>query len=40
MKNQVAFEQRLLTYVEARQLVDQAMRLTRWAEGVVSDPLT
>jgi hypothetical protein len=40
MKNQVAYEQRLLTYVEARQLVDQAMRLTRWAEGVVKDHLT
>jgi len=35
MKNQVAYEQRLLTDVEARQLVDQAARLARWAERAV-----
>lgn len=35
MKNQVAYEQRLLTDIEARQLVDQAARLARWATGVV-----
>ena len=39
MKNQVAYEQRLLTHIEARQLVDHATRLTRWAEGVVKDHL-
>lgn len=39
MKNQVAYEQRLLTYIESRQLVDHATRLTRWAEGVVKDHL-
>lgn len=39
MKNQVAYEQRLLTYIESRQLVDQAVRLTRWAEGVVNKHL-
>lgn len=36
MKNQVAYEQRLLTDIEARQLVDQAARLSRWATGVVA----
>lgn len=36
MKNQVAYEQRLLTETEARQLVDQAARLSRWAADVVS----
>lgn len=36
IKNQVAYEQRLLTEVEARQLVDQAGRLARWAAGVVA----
>lgn len=35
MKNQVAYEQRPLAQIEARQLVDHATRLTRWAEGVV-----
>jgi hypothetical protein len=35
MKNRIAYEQRLLTEVEARQLVDHAKRLTRWARGVV-----
>ena len=39
MKNQVAYEQRLLTEVEARQLVDQAARLARWVTGVVTDHL-
>lgn len=39
MKNQVAYEQRLLTYIESPQLVDHATRLTRWAEGVVKDHL-
>ena len=39
MKNQVAYEQRLLTQIEARQLVDHATRLTRWAEVVVKDHL-
>jgi hypothetical protein len=36
MKNQVAYEQRPLTDVEARQLVDQAARLARWATSVVA----
>lgn len=35
MKNAVAYEQRLLTETEARQLVDHARRLAKWAEGVV-----
>ena len=35
MKNQVAYERRLLNEVEARQLVDHAARLSRWAAGVV-----
>lgn len=35
MKNRVAYEQRLLTVTEARQLVDHADRLTRWSGGVV-----
>jgi hypothetical protein len=39
MKNQVAYEQRLLTTIEARQLVDQASRLTRWATMVVASHL-
>lgn len=39
MKNQVAYEQRLLTEIEARQLVDQAGRLVRWATSVVNDHL-
>lgn len=38
-KNQVAYEQRLLTEVEARQLVDQATRFARWANGVVKNHL-
>lgn len=37
MKNEVAYEQRLLTEVEARQLVDHANRLVRWARKVVAD---
>lgn len=36
MKNTVAYEQRLLAPDEAKQLVDQASRLTRWAGAVVS----
>ncbi|MHB1016509.1 MAG: HMG-box domain-containing protein [Coriobacteriia bacterium] len=36
MKNQVAYEQRLLTEIEARQLVDQAKRLARWAVDTVA----
>lgn len=39
MKNAVAYEQRLLTEGEARQLVDHAARLTRWAAAVVEDHL-
>jgi len=35
MKNQVAYEERLLTDVEARQLLDHAVRLARWAERAV-----
>lgn len=38
-KNQVAYERRLLSEVEAKQLVDQAIRFTRWAEGVVKKHL-
>ena len=37
MKNEVAYEQRLLTEVEARQLVDHATRLVVWARRVVAD---
>lgn len=36
MKHQVAYERRLLTDTEARQLVDHAARLSRWATGVVA----
>ena len=39
MKNRVAYEQRPLTETETRQLVDQADRLTRWAQRVVDDHL-
>lgn len=39
MKNVVAYEQRLLTEYEARQLVDQANRLTKWAATIVKDQL-
>ncbi len=35
MKNTVAYEQRMLTEVESRQLVDHAERLVKWARGVV-----
>jgi hypothetical protein len=35
MKNRVAYEQRLVTENEARQLVDHARRLSKWAERVV-----
>ncbi|MDO8964755.1 MAG: hypothetical protein Q7W30_09725 [Coriobacteriia bacterium] len=34
-KNQVAYEQRPLTEIEARTLVDHAGRLAQWATGVV-----
>jgi len=37
MKNQVAYDHRLLTEVEARQLVDQATRLAKWASATVRD---
>lgn len=36
MKNTVEYEQRLLTQAEARSLVEQATRLVRWSERVVS----
>jgi hypothetical protein len=36
LKNEVAYEQRLLTEPEARSLVDHATRLTRWAARVVA----
>jgi hypothetical protein len=39
MKNRVAYEQRLLTETEARQLVDHASRLSKWAERVVKKHL-
>lgn len=39
VKNLVAYEQRLLTETEARQLADHANRLTKWAAGVVKDQL-
>ena len=39
VKNVVAYEQRLLTETEARQLADHANRLTKWAAGVVRDQL-
>lgn len=35
MKNAVAYEQRLLTEVEARKLVDHAVRFVGWAGEVV-----
>jgi hypothetical protein len=37
MKNTVAYERRLLTEMEARQLVDHARRLVRWSREVVDD---
>ena len=36
MKNEVEYEQRLVTETEARSLVDQSDRLVRWAATVVS----
>lgn len=39
MKNLVAYERRLLTESEARQLADQANRLTKWAVTVTEDQL-
>lgn len=39
MKNRVAYEQRLLTETEARQLVDHSGRLVNWARQVVSHHL-
>lgn len=38
-KNQVAYERRLLSDLEAKQLVDQATRFARWADGVVKKHL-
>lgn len=38
-KNQVAYERRLLSEVEAKQLVDQATRFTQWANSVVTQHL-
>lgn len=38
MKNAVAYEQRLLTQTEAKQLVDQAERLLAWAERTTQGP--
>jgi hypothetical protein len=35
-KNQVAYEQRPLTEIESRTLVDHASRLVRWATAVVN----
>lgn len=37
LKNQVAYDQRLLTEIEARQLVDHAARLAKWATLIVED---
>ena len=37
LKNQVAYDQRLLTEIEARQLVDHATRLAKWATRIVED---
>lgn len=37
LKNQVAYDQRLLTEIEARQLVDHATRLAKWASRIVED---
>jgi len=39
MKNVVAYEQRLLTETEARQLTDHANRLTKWAVAIVREQL-
>jgi len=38
-KNQVAYERRPLSEVEAKQLVDQTTRFTQWARGVVQRQL-
>ena len=35
MKNTVSYEQRLLTETEARQMVDQARRLSAWSSAIV-----
>jgi hypothetical protein len=40
LKNEVAYEQRLLTQSEARSLVDHARRLVGWAERVVGERLS
>lgn len=37
MKGIVEYDQRLLTEVEARQLVDQASRFVAWSAQVVTD---
>lgn len=39
MKNTVAYEDRLVTDLEARQLVDQARRLTKWSRDTVARQL-
>jgi hypothetical protein len=39
MKNRVAYERRLLTETDARQLVDHAQRLSKWADQVVKKHL-
>lgn len=40
MKNTVAYEDRLVTDLEARQLVDQAKRLTKWSRDTVEKRLS
>ncbi|HEX9094177.1 MAG TPA: hypothetical protein VF902_09360 [Coriobacteriia bacterium] len=40
MKNTVAYEQRLLTGTEARQMTDQARRLAQWSRKVVEARLS
>jgi hypothetical protein len=37
MKNTVAYENRLVTETEARQLLDHARRFVRWARQIVDD---
>ncbi len=37
MKNTVAYENRLVTETEARQLLDHARRFVRWARQIVGD---
>jgi hypothetical protein len=39
LKNTVAYEQRLLTPTEARQMADQARRLVRWSRQIVDERL-